>query len=108
MRLGVLATPSVLLFGTGGLGWAHIKFNDTGPGDVGSFNQYRVGWAGGGGLEWAFTPQWSAQLEYLYSDLGTYQDTFFTGQKTSTLTLNTVKVGIEYHGNILATFLGWL
>jgi outer membrane immunogenic protein len=107
VRLGFLATPSVLLYGTGGLGWAHVKFNDTGPGDVGSFNQYRVGWAGGGGLEWAFTPQWSAQFEYLYSDLGTYQDTFFAGQKTSSLTLNTVKVGVEYHGNILANLLGW-
>jgi outer membrane immunogenic protein len=108
VRLGFLATPGVLLYGTGGLGWAHVKFSDTSLGtDIGSFNQYRVGWAGGGGLEWAFGPQWSANIEYLYSDLGTYQDTFGIGQKTASLTLNTVKVGLEYHGNILANLLGW-
>ena len=106
-RLGFLATPNVLLYGTGGLGWAHVKFSDTGLGvDIGSFDQYRIGWTGGGGLEWAFGPQWSAKLEYLYSNLGTYQDTFGIAQKTSTLTLNTVKVGLEYHGNILANLLG--
>jgi len=108
VRFGFLATPTVLLYGTGGLGWAHVKFNDTGPGDIGSINQYRVGWAGGGGLEWAFTPQWSANIEYLYSDLGTYQDTFGTGQKTLDLTLNTVKFGVAYHGNVFAALLGWL
>lgn len=108
VRLGFLATPGVLLYGTGGLGWAHVKFNDTGLLDIDCFNQYRIGWAGGGGLEWAFTPQWSAKLEYLYSDLGTYQDTFATAQKTSSLTLNTLKAGLEYHGNILATLFDWL
>jgi outer membrane immunogenic protein len=109
VRLGFLATPSVLLYGTGGLGWAYVKFTDTNLGtDIGSFNQYRVGWSGGGGLEWAFLPQWSTKFEYLYTDLGTYQDTFGIGQKTSSLTLNTVKVGLAYHGNILATLLGWL
>jgi len=108
VRLGFLATPSVLVYGTGGLGWGHVKFSDTSFGtDIGSFNQYRVGWAGGGGLEYAFGPLWSAKLEYLYTDLGTYQDTFGLGEKTSSLTLNTVKVGLAYHGNIFATLLGW-
>jgi opacity protein-like surface antigen len=89
--------------------WQPRTFTDTNLGtDIGSFNQYRIGWAGGGGVEWAFQPQWTTKLEYLYSDLGTYQDTFGLGQKTSTLTLNTVKVGIAYHGNIFATLLGWL
>jgi outer membrane immunogenic protein len=109
VRLGFLATPSVMLYGTGGLGWAYVKFTDTGLGtDIGSFNQYRIGWTGGGGLEWAFLPQWSAKLEYLYYDLGTYQDTFGMGQKTSSLTLNTVEVGLAYHGNLFTTLLSWL
>lgn len=107
-RLGFLATPSVLLYGTGGLAWAHVKYSDTGVSTaIGSFDQYRVGWTGGGGLEWAFAPQWSTKLEYLYSNLGTYQDTLGVAQKTSSLTLNTVKVGLNYHGDILATLLGW-
>lgn len=29
-----------------------------------------MGWTAGGGAEWAFSPNWSAKLEYLYSDIG--------------------------------------
>jgi opacity protein-like surface antigen len=30
----------------------------------------RAGWTVGGGVEWAFAPNWSAKLEYLYADFG--------------------------------------
>jgi outer membrane immunogenic protein len=39
-------------------------------GSLGSFKTNRVGWSGGGGLEYAFIDNWSAKLEYLYVDLG--------------------------------------
>ena len=35
-----------------------------------SFSETKVGWTGGGGLEYAFIDNWSAKLEYLYVDLG--------------------------------------
>jgi opacity protein-like surface antigen len=30
----------------------------------------RVGWTGGGGLEWMFCRHWSIKVEYLFYDLG--------------------------------------
>jgi outer membrane immunogenic protein len=76
-RLGVLPAPTWLLYVTGGLAYGHVNSNTavnfTAAGDtyVGSFSDTRVGWTVGGGAEWAFSPNWSAKLEYLYVDLGT-------------------------------------
>ena len=36
----------------------------------GSFSKTAVGWTAGGGLEYAFLHNWSAKVEYLYTDLG--------------------------------------
>ena len=36
----------------------------------GSFSETKVGWTVGGGLEYAFTDNWTTKLEYLYVDLG--------------------------------------
>lgn len=84
-RLGLLATPSFLLFGTGGLAYGGVRSSTaetatlqptcggavtcTGVGG-GSFSDNRVGWTAGAGGEWMFAPHWSAKVEYLYYDLG--------------------------------------
>ena len=31
----------------------------------------RTGWTAGAGIEWAFAPHWSANVEYNYYDFGT-------------------------------------
>ena len=79
-RLGFLATPTILLFGTGGLAYGNLSGSantdfvtggfgiDTYPG---TSNVTKVGWTAGGGVEWAPAQQWSVKLEYLYYDLGT-------------------------------------
>ena len=84
-RLGWLATPAVLLYGTGGLAYGQVNVSNTisvaqncGPGCVfltpptsfGSSSVTRAGWVVGGGLEWMFAPHWTAKTEYLYYDLG--------------------------------------
>ncbi len=79
-RLGVLVTPTFLLYGTGGLAYGgvqsntSINFTNTGgavPGFAsGSFSDTRTGWTAGAGFEWMFFPNWSAKLEGLYYDLG--------------------------------------
>jgi outer membrane immunogenic protein len=86
-RVGLLATPSVLLFGTGGLAYGGVKtsttvaetlgFDDT-PGTfgtAGSSSQTRVGWTAGVGAEWLLSTQWSAKVEYRYYDLGSVTNT---------------------------------
>lgn len=59
----------------------------------------KVGWALGGGVEYAFTRKWSTKLEYMYVDLGsancsaancgTSVDTSFHA--------NSVRAGLNYH-----------
>jgi outer membrane immunogenic protein len=82
-RAGLLATPSLLAYGTGGLAYGGVKTGTSvtgqeslGPGvyeplSGGVFSsETRFGWTAGGGFEWLFAPNWSAKAEYLYYDLG--------------------------------------
>ena len=57
-----------------GLAVAHVDSSfaaNTGP-FAGSDSRTRYGWAGGAGLEYAFSKNWSAKIEYLYLDFGSY------------------------------------
>lgn len=94
-RIGWTATPTFLLYGTGGLAYGGVSssttmtiaaFNNASglpvggvtPGTAsGSFSGARAGWTAGGGVEWMFIPNWSAKLEYLHYDLGS--ETYATG-----------------------------
>lgn len=95
-RLGILATPSLLLYGTGGLAYGETRasgtianapppgFNNsigasglscaaTGPTPTacysGSGSRTSVGWAAGAGGEYKLSANWSAKLEYLHVEL---------------------------------------
>jgi outer membrane immunogenic protein len=81
-RAGYLATPSSLLYATGGLafGESRYKFNFSQPGAAAvpaptgyalSSSQTRVGFAVGAGAETKLDRNWSVKFEYLYVDLGT-------------------------------------
>jgi outer membrane immunogenic protein len=77
-RFGFLATPNLLLYGTGGLAYGRVKNSATlvftPPIDgnySGSTNETKSGWTAGAGAEYAFGNNWSAKVEYLYVDLGT-------------------------------------
>jgi outer membrane immunogenic protein len=75
-RAGVLVTPSLLLYGTGGLAVANVKsnflFTDTfaTANESASINTTRYGWTAGVGGEYALLNGWSFKAEYLYVDLG--------------------------------------
>jgi outer membrane immunogenic protein len=86
-RIGLVAAPNFLIYGTGGLAYggvnsrtgineafsgplaADLGLNGTFPAS-GNFSETRVGWTVGAGGEWMFTSNWSAKLEYLHYDLG--------------------------------------
>jgi len=97
-RLGVLATPNVLFYGTGGAAYGLVKNSATitvaGVSAVGTFSDLRAGWTAGGG--------WSAKLEYLYMDLGRTEQTFSgfgvgtIATQTRSTTDNIVRVGLNY------------
>jgi outer membrane immunogenic protein len=64
-RAGLALLDSrLLVYGTGGLALGQVK--DAAVGKT------QIGWTAGAGVEWAFLPNWSAKLEYLYTDL--YQE----------------------------------
>jgi outer membrane immunogenic protein len=84
-RLGFLAAPTFLIYGTGGLAFGQAASLTkestifpcgfaldvcTGFGG-GSYLRTRVGWTAGVGGEWMMGSNWSAKVEYLYYDLGT-------------------------------------
>jgi outer membrane immunogenic protein len=93
------AWDAALIYAKGGFAWANRKDTVSVPG-LGAFSdsQSHTGYTLGGGLEYLFTPNWSAKGEYMYTSLGgkTYNlggDLFDSG----TIDFHTIKVGVNYH-----------
>lgn len=131
-RLGFLVTPTLLIFGDGGLAYGGINADTfitqalVGPATVGvdtpyfsngSFNNTRVGWTAGGGAEWMFLPNWSLKAEYLYYDLGSV--TYSNGLASLVITAPPIAAGLILHsiatqsttrfnGNIVRAGLNYL
>jgi outer membrane immunogenic protein len=107
-RLGFLATPNLLLYGTAGVAYGQTKdtytTNTAGVGTVAtaSVKDVRAGWTAGAGIEGAFGGGWSAKVEYLYIDLGKLEQTVtippaaLAATFNSRLTDNIVRVGLNY------------
>jgi outer membrane immunogenic protein len=111
-RVGILATPKVLFYGTGGLAYGSIKttgtiasFNANGVPVVatGSNSDVRFGWTVGAGVEGKFTRNWSAKLEYLYMDF----DTFRAGTFTVPPGLIAANVDTRFHDHVLRVGLNY-
>ncbi len=94
-RVGIAAGPW-LLYGTGGVAFADISNRvDIGL-DTLRNSETQVGYAVGGGLEWAFARNWSARAEYLYLGFG---DTTLSGGGNEVKVNNdvqTVRLGANY------------
>jgi outer membrane immunogenic protein len=59
------AQDRLMLYGTGGVAWGYVT---TPPLDT--LNGWRTGWTAGAGAEYALPHNWSAKIEYRYTDLG--------------------------------------
>lgn len=112
-RAGLVATPQVLLYATGGLAYGSIKSTATLAGftpagiavaAVGTNTETRVGWTVGAGMEGMITRNWTAKLEYLYMDLGGFNAGTFTlapaatigGNVHSNFTDHILRAGLNY------------
>ncbi|HLH96448.1 MAG TPA: outer membrane beta-barrel protein [Xanthobacteraceae bacterium] len=111
-RLGYLALPNVLLYGTGGAAWTRLNQTDTfSDGSGSSTPSWRFGWvAGVGGETRLWTSDWLLRLEYLhydFGDSGSSSETFVgtglaapdTGSSNLTsghLTADVVRTGLSY------------
>jgi len=78
-RLGVLVSPRLLLYGTGGLAWAKTDLKHTvvddplgNPGVTvkASADEYHLGWVAGAGGEYMIADNWTIRGEWLHVDLG--------------------------------------
>src|SRR5262249_44702026 len=78
-RFGV-AADNVLFYAKGGGGWVGvgnptITNVTTGGCILGLNSNSNSGWLAGGGIEWAFLPNWSARLEYDFLGLSSQSHT---------------------------------
>jgi outer membrane immunogenic protein len=118
-RVGVLASPTVLLYATGGLAYGGVNSSETigAPAFGFSNTNTSVGWTVGAGIEGAIGGNWTAKLEYLYMDLGTSSGSFLTtipalgggvlaSNYSSHITDNILRVGINYRfgGPVVAKY----
>jgi outer membrane immunogenic protein len=108
-RVGILATPKVLFYATGGLAYGDVNTSETiGAAAFGFSNtDLRVGYTVGAGVEGAIGGNWTARLEYLYVDLGRTTGSFattipalgggtLTSFYSSHITDNVLRVGLNY------------
>ncbi|CCJ07626.1 OmpW family outer membrane protein [Methylocystis sp. SC2] len=118
--------PNLMVYGTGGFAYGQVVqnagFADNFIGTTvsslghGYYDNTRVGWAAGGGLEWSpsMFPSWSLKAEYLYVDLGSTRANsvplnggtpaligvttpLFAATQNSPTRFHTVRAGINWH-----------
>ena len=106
-RLGYAWGPA-LLYAKGGVAWVSeehfVVFPANPANDETSGSYTRTGWMVGLGLEYGFTPNWSAKIEYNFLSLGDEDDLRFTRIQTGAFVenaridqeLHIVKLGINY------------
>ena len=108
-RAGMLVTPNVLVYGTGGVAGGGINTSEAvGVARFSFFDKsINYGWTAGVGVEGVIAPRWTAKLEYLYVDLGHVTGSFITpipapgggpivSNYNSHITDNILRVGVNY------------
>lgn len=106
VRLGY-AFDNVLVYAKGGGAMAGDRFDVTGSfmGMPFSFEglQDRLGWVAGGGVEWAFSPHWSVNIEYDYYGFGRRSVTMLDASNGFQASVDVgqhvqvVKAGVNFH-----------
>ena len=107
-RIGYLALPDVLLYGTGGLAWTRIvQGNDEttivtsgGTSSASATVNWELGWVAGLGIETRlWNSNWLGRIEYLHYDFGDSGSTFDDAGVTFSsghLTTDVVRAGLSY------------
>ena len=86
-RVGV-AWDRLLIYGTGGAAFQNLKFSTC----CSSAVTNPIGWTGGGGIEFAISPNWSVKAEYLFVDFNN-KPTIVT---IFSLTENVIRGGVNF------------
>jgi len=93
-RIGYAGWNNFLPYITGGGAFGGLKASS----NLGNASTTKIGWTAGAGLEYAFMSNWSAKVEYLYMDLGSFDCNACsaTGSNSVDFTANLVRGGINY------------
>jgi outer membrane immunogenic protein len=107
-RIG-FAADRVLFYGTGGLAMGEYEVQRTQvSGQAGNaisstaaenYSDLRLGWTAGAGVEVALADNWTARLEYLYTDLEKLTYTFAVSGRTQAVpmqAINVVRAGVNF------------
>jgi outer membrane immunogenic protein len=92
---------SLLVYGTGGFAYGEVQRNQWWNAN----SVVQTGWTAGGGAEWLFMPNWSAKVEYLYTDLSganqnwAWNPGFGLNNVNNHTRFHTVRAGLNYHFN---------
>jgi outer membrane immunogenic protein len=96
IRIGY-AFNQILVYGTGGIAFGDIQSGLNPPATFGS--SINVGWTAGAGIEYAFSQNWSAKIEYLYINLGNVSCPVNCGPAvpfTVPLAENVIRAGVNF------------
>lgn len=96
-----LVSDQALFYITGGIAFLDASYElTTTAGDRASSDDVLVGWTIGGGIEYAFSEDWSAKIEYLYADFESVDESvvdFMTITGSADPSLHVVRAGLNYH-----------
>lgn len=103
------AWDRLLIYAKGGAAWSHNKYQVNNFSCVifvscyTSASETRLGWTAGGGLEWAFAPNWSVFAEYNHYGFGGATNLTFTDPAAGSAVFtvdapdfDVVKVGVNF------------
>jgi outer membrane immunogenic protein len=103
-RVGIIAGQT-LFYGTGGVAFAHYDagWSRSNSDSLLQVSKTAVGWVAGGGIEHAFSRNWSARAEFLHYGLGKQSVTSSIGGPTYTTAfrhgVSVVRLGINFRPN---------
>ena len=97
LRIGYAGWSNWMPYITGGGAFGSLKASNSAIGDA---SKTKFGWTAGAGIEYAFLGNWSAKVEYLYADLGSFDcgsacSAVITSDNVS-FTANIVRGGVNY------------
>ena len=112
-RIGY-AADNILFYGTGGFAWSNDQFvrtqltgtlNGATAGTDEAVNKGLMGWTAGGGIAYAFAQNWNVFAEYRYTSFesSTISLPFSQLTTTSTITVSTLELGVNYKFNTSPT-----
>lgn len=94
-RLGY-AFDRWLPYVTVGGAYGDVKATASGAGISVSSSKSQLGWTAGAGLEYAFLGNWTAKVEYLYVDLGTFDAGIAPVVNNVSFKENIIRAGLNY------------